>query len=217
MKLLLYGALGMMLASSVGRADELDFQDDFKNSLQPGWTWIRENPDGWRVTDDGLEIRVEPGNMWGGANDARNLLARPALDPSQGTVEATVLIKNQPTEQYEQVDLVWYYDDSHMVKIGQEQVDEELSIVMGREEKDRTRTLAIIPLDSFEVRLRLRVAGSEIEGAYRTPAMDEWKTAGRCALPGKASPRITIQCYQGPKDAAHWAKIQEFRMRQMAK
>lgn len=206
-------ALGLSWIGLV-EAGETNFQDDFEGKLQPGWSWIRENPAGWRVTKDGLEIRVEPGNMWGGANDARNLLTRPAPDPSRGPVEITVRVENRPTEQYEQVDLVWYYDDSHMVKIGQEKVDGQLSIVMGREEKDRTRTLAIIPLDSHEVQLRLRAEGTEIEGAFRTPAMEDWQTAGRCDLPGRESARITIQCYQGPRDAAHWAKIREFRLRQ---
>jgi hypothetical protein len=42
---------------------------------------VREDPAGWRSTDHGLEIRVQPGNMWGGANDARNVLVRDVPDP----------------------------------------------------------------------------------------------------------------------------------------
>src|SRR5687767_11586970 len=104
-----------------------------------GWTWRRENPAGWRIRDSALEIRVEPGNMWGPQNDARNVLVRKLDGVSlHHEVTISVTVSNRPTEQYEQVDLVWYYDDSHMVKIGQEQVDGKLSIVMGREEKDRT-------------------------------------------------------------------------------
>ena len=30
------------------------------------------------VTAHGLEVRIEPGNMWGPQNDAKNLLVRPA-------------------------------------------------------------------------------------------------------------------------------------------
>jgi len=50
--------------------------------------------------------------------------------------------------QWEQVDLVLYYDDSNMVKVGLELVDGQLSIVMGREEKDATRTISITPVAS---------------------------------------------------------------------
>src|SRR5687768_5113023 len=99
------------------------FQDSFTNKLDPEWSWIRENPKGWRITAAGLEVLVEPGNMWGPANNAKNVLVRPAPAVPPADLEISVTISNQPTSQYEQVDLVWYYDDSHMVKIGQEMVD----------------------------------------------------------------------------------------------
>src|SRR5439155_3504663 len=100
-------------------------------------------------------------------NNAKNVLVRPAPDAAKQNVEVSVTVTNRPTEQYEQVDLVWYYDDSNMVKLGQELVDGKLSIVMGREEKDRTRTIAIIPLDSYSVRLRFRVKGKTVRGQFR--------------------------------------------------
>ncbi len=127
--------------------DEI-FQENFKGGLGEGWSWLRENPEAWRIADSGLEVRVEPGNMWGPPNDAKNVLIRKLPNPSGQGIEVSVTVENRPTEQYEQVDLVWYYDESNMVKLGQELVDGQLSIVMGREEKDRTRTIAIIPLTS---------------------------------------------------------------------
>jgi len=39
-------------------------------SLPNGWTWKRANPEAWRLRNGGLEIKIEPGNMWGGKNDA---------------------------------------------------------------------------------------------------------------------------------------------------
>jgi len=64
-------------------------------------------------------------------------------------------VEHKPTHQYEQADLVCYFDDSHMAKIGEELVDGKLSIVMGREENDKTRTIKIIPLEQTRVELRL--------------------------------------------------------------
>jgi regulation of enolase protein 1 (concanavalin A-like superfamily) len=195
-------------------ADKVLFEDDFNGKLDAGWSWVREHRQSWRVIDQGLEVRVEPGNMWGPPNNARNVLLRSAPDVGKDEIEISVNVENKPTEQYEQVDLVWYYDDSHMVKIGQELVDGKLSIVMGREERDRTRTIAIIPLESDSVRLRFMVRGDRIRGGFRTPQAREWREAGECNLPAPADgkAKVSLQCYQGPDQAEHWARITRFRI-----
>lgn len=208
--------LPLLLLASSGGAEPFSFRDEFKGRLGPGWSWIRENPSAWRVSAEGLAIRIEPGNMWGPANDARNILVRNAPEPSASAWEVSVTVENHPTGQYEQVDLVWYYDDGHMVKLGQELVDGKLSIVMGREENDKTRTIAIIPIDSFRVELRLGVKGPRIRGQFRTSANAEWREAGQCDLPVQGAPKISLQCYQGPAQAAHWARITDFTIREAA-
>jgi len=195
-------------------AGEILFQDDFAGRLGEGWSWVREHPLAWRVTPRGLEVLIEPGNMWGPSNDARNVLVRPAPASSNKEIEISAKVENQPSHQYEQVDLVWYYDDRNMVKLGQELVDGKLSVVMGREEKDKTRTVAIIPLESATVRLRLLVKGDRIRGQFRPSDAGEWRNAGECALPtptnGKA--KISLQFYQGAPDVEHWARVTEFRV-----
>ena len=59
---------------AASHADEILFQDDFKGKLGAGWSWLREDPKAWRATEHGLEVRVQPGNMWGPANNAKNVL-----------------------------------------------------------------------------------------------------------------------------------------------
>jgi regulation of enolase protein 1 (concanavalin A-like superfamily) len=218
MKPLLSFALASFMVGSAPAGDIL-FQDDFKGKLGEGWSWIREHRGAWRVADGALEVRVEPGNMWGPPNNASNVLARPAPDITDKEIEISVTVENRPTEQYEQVDLAWYYDDSHMVKLGQELVDGKLSIVMGREQKDRTRTIAIIPLDSFSVRLRFLVHGNRIRGQFRTPDVKDWRDAGECDLPAPAGgkAKVSIQCYQGPATAEHWGRITQFRITRTGK
>ena len=190
------------------------FEDDFNGRLGAGWSWVREHREAWRVSARGLEVRVEPGNMWGRANDARNVLVRPAPDLSAGPVDIRVTVENRPTAQYEQVDLVWYYDDSHMVKIGQELVDGQLSIVMGREENDRTRTIRIVPLEAFAVELRFLVKDTSIRGQFRPAGSDPWQEVGQTDLPAPVggTPQISLQFYQGPVDAEHWARVSQFRV-----
>jgi regulation of enolase protein 1 (concanavalin A-like superfamily) len=197
---------------TVCQAAELVFQDRFTNKLDAGWTWLREQTNAWRVSERGLEIRMLPGNMWGPANNARNVLVHPVPDPATNEIAIGLSLENRPAEQYEQVDLVWYYDDGHMVKLGQELVDGKLSIVMGREEDDRTRTIAIIPLDSFPVQLRLTAKGQRIRGDYRTPKDKDWQAAGECDLPVKGVAKASVQCYQGPATIERWARITEFRI-----
>ena len=195
-------------------AQEVLFQDDFNHMLGEGWFWVREHREAWRVTDHGLEVRVEPGNMWGPQNDARNLLIRPAPSTTNAEIEFAVTIENQPTNQYEQTDLVWYYDDSNMVKLGQELVDGKLSVVMGREEKDQCRTIAIIPLASNSLRLRLFAKDRHIRGQFRTPDASEWHDVGECTMPAptNVAPKISLQFYQGSEKAEHWARVTEFRL-----
>ena len=186
------------------------FQDALTNKLDEGWSWIREHKPGWRITTNGLQIRIQPGNMWGPANDARNVLVRSVPDPGVGAVAVEVTFSNKPTEAYEQMDLVWYYDDSHMVKIGLELVDGTRSIVMGREENDRTKTISILGHSRDTVRFRLIATADTIRGEYLFPGNPEWLVAGVCDLPGTGAPRISIQCYQGPGHLDRWGLIKDF-------
>jgi len=213
----LVAALALLAMNCV--AEELVFQDDFKGKLAEGWTWLREHREAWRVTDRGLEVRIEPGNMWGPANNANNVLVRPAPEYEERELEISVTVETHPTNQYEQADLVWYYDDSNMVKLGRELVDGKLSLVMGREQGDKTRTLALIPIQAEFVRLKLLVKGNQIRGQYLLAGTEKWEDASHCDLPAppNAKPKISLQFYQGPADSAHWAKVTEFRIRRTDK
>jgi regulation of enolase protein 1 (concanavalin A-like superfamily) len=208
--------LPLLLTAAPLGAEELVFQDDFKNGLAEGWKWVREDPKAWRSTPEGLEIRVLPGNMWGPPNNAKNVLVRPAPDPGPDRIEVSVKVENKPAGQYEQVDLVWYYNDSNMVKIGLEQVDKKLCVVMGREEKDRTRTIAVLPKGTPIMRLRLSVQGDKIRGHYRPEGATTWVKAGECTLPAAGKPKLSLQVYQGTLKVERWAKITEFRIRRVS-
>lgn len=203
-----------LLHPSARAADEVVFQDDFAGRLGEGWSWVREEKQAWRVSDQGLEMRVLPGNLWGRANDVKNILVRPAPDPAAGPIEVWVSVSNRPTHQYEQANVAWYFDDSHMVKLGLELVDRQVCIVMGREEADRIRTLAKIPVSATSVQLRLLVDNGRIRGQYRVAGTDPWLEAGAGDLPAPAGGRakISLHCYQGAPDTEHWAKFGGFRV-----
>lgn len=175
-------------------------------NINPNWKWLREDRAGWRLTNGVLEVRLQPGNMWGPANNAKNVLLIPLERAGDVTITAT--IEHQPTEQYEQADLVWYYADSHMVKLGPELVDGQFSVVMGREEGDRARTISINPIPAGAVEVKFIVTGNEITGLYRQNT-NSWKSAGSCSMPALPGidPRLSLQFYQGPANAEHWARV----------
>ena len=213
----LAGAIALLATNS--RADDILCRDDFSHGLAAGWKWVREDRSAWRVADRGLEIRVLPGNLWGRANNVKNVLVRPASDLAPGPVEALVTVANRPTHQYEQANLAWYYDDSHMVKLGLELVDGQVCIVMGREQADKTRTLAKIPITATTVQLRMRVDGNQIRGQYRPSGTEPWLDAGAGELPAPVGvpASVSLHCYQGPADAEHWARFSDFQLRRAAK
>jgi regulation of enolase protein 1 (concanavalin A-like superfamily) len=220
---ILFLAAGAMFPGTALAGSSEDFTETFASAPAAPWKWIRENKDAWRVGKQGLEVKIEPGNMWGPSNDAKNILVRPSPPAMPaGGFDITATIHNQPTGQYEQTDLVWYFDDGHMVKIGQEMVDGKLSIVMGREEKDRTTTMGIHPLKTATVRLRLRIEGDTVSGFWQpVPAEtgtakasapeEPWQKAGTCSAPrpdgGKE--HIALMFYQGTLEAPHWSRVSE--------
>jgi hypothetical protein len=210
----------LALATFAGAAPHPDvgvvvFRDDFNGKLADGWFWEREERANWRVGPAGLEVCVQPGNMWGGANNARNVLYRPLPDPAAGPVEISVTLSNVPSAQWEQANLVWFYDDSNMVKLNMELVTGRFTIVMGREENDRARTVAIVPLDDYAVDLRLQAVGSRVRGQFRTRHWQQWRDVGECDLPVKGPPKASLHFYNGPPAAVHWVSVRNFAIRQM--
>ena len=196
-----------LFAVSALQAEEVLFKDDFKKGLADGWSWVREDPKAWRTTDEGLEMRILPGNLWGKANNAKNVLVRPVPDFGKDHIAITVSFDHTPTEKFEQINLSWYYDDSNMVKLGLEQVRGELCVVMGREEKDKTKTVKIVKEAKTKVDLRMVVHGNTIEGYYRLDGQKDWALAGECPLPAAENPKISLHAYNGPAKVEHWAKV----------
>src|SRR5947209_16437035 len=76
----IFSILSLVLywSSLRGVAQQVLFADGFKGKLGPGRSWVREHRDAWRASERGLEVLIEPGNVWGPQNDARNVLVRSA-------------------------------------------------------------------------------------------------------------------------------------------
>ncbi|HNQ90482.1 MAG TPA: hypothetical protein PKM73_17850 [Verrucomicrobiota bacterium] len=190
-------------------------RDDFNGRLAEGWSFEREDRANWRVGPGGLEVRVQPGGMWGGGNNAKNVMVHAIPAPTDAPVEISVTFSNRPTARWEQANLVWYYDGANMVKLGQELVAGRLTVVMGREQNDQARTVAIVPLDAYTVELRLQAVRHRIRGQFRTASWSDWRDVGECDLPAKGDPKASLHFYNGGPNDAHWARVNRFTVRRL--
>jgi len=196
------------------QVETLLFADPFQEELSGGWSWRRENNNAWRVEGGELQIRVQPGNLWGGANNVKNVLVRelPKGSSDTKTIAIEVASRHKPTGQYEQAGMAWYYDDSNMVKLTNEWIDGRPNVVMGREQDDRTRTIAIIPIPDPVVQLRLLISGDQITGQYRPDEKGPWKKAGTCDSPRNGPARVSLHTYNGRPNSTNWARFSGFRI-----
>lgn len=179
--------------------ERIIFADDFDGKLDDDWSWLRENPDAWRIRDRGLEIRVEPGV----AETVRNALVRPAPDRREGTfaIEVTITNHTYPTQQYEQAGITWYHDGKPVFKEVKELIDGDLYIIPGRQ-----------PMPAKHVRLRLLVTAESWVAQYCPGDDTEFQTAATGALPPPADDQVSLQCYNGPPDTEHWIRFEHFRI-----
>ena len=175
------------------------FEDCFEGNLADGWTWLRENPQAWRIRQDALEIRVEPEV----AHTVKNALVRQAPDRSRGkfAIDVTVTNTTRPTQQYEQAGITWYHGGKPVFKLVKELIDGELFIIPGRK-----------PMPSETVQLRLIVKGDNFIAQFRPDAKGEFQTAATGMLPAPGDDQVSIQCYNGPADAEHWIRFDDFRI-----
>jgi hypothetical protein len=176
------------------------FEDSFDGKeLKEEWHWLREHEEFWRLKDGGLEIRVEPGN----AQTVRNALLCSAPDRSKGryAIEVTVTNHRVPTVQYEQAGITWYVEDKPVFKLVKELVDGQLIIIPVRK-----------PMEKKTVRLRLIVEGETWAAFFQPGAEGPFQEGGTVKLPPPKEDQVSLQCYHGPTEVAHWIRFDDFRM-----
>ena len=178
------------------------FKDTFTEALSPSWTWLREDPDLWRIADGALEICVQPGK----ADTVINALVMDAPDRTQGSYAIEVTVHNHalPTEQYEQAGITWYVDGKPVFKEVKELIDGDLYIIPGKQ-----------PMATRSVRLRLIVTADSWEAQYRPEGSDTFETAATGELPTPGEDQVSLQCYNGPEGSDHWIRFEDFQIVQL--
>lgn len=194
----------LLLAGTVLAAEhKVLFEDPFDGKLADGWSWLREDAKTWRIKDGALEIRVEPGV----AGTVKNALLRKAPDRTKGkvAVEVTVTFTSPPSKQYEQAGITWYHEQKPVFKLVHENIDGKTYVIPGK-----------APAPEKTVQLRLVLDGEKYTAQFRPEAKGDFKTVAEGTLPAGADDQVSIQCYQGPEDAEHWMRFDDFRVVQLA-
>ena len=102
-------------ASPTSTVDPRFFRDDFNETLDAQWRWVREDPLNWSLiaVPGALQINVAGGYV--NAQTNPNLLLRPA---PEGDFQITTQITFRPTRNYQFAGLIIYEDHSNFIQAG---------------------------------------------------------------------------------------------------
>jgi hypothetical protein len=112
----------------------------------------------------------------------------------------------KPTQQYEQAGITWYHEGKPVFKLVKELINGELFIIPGKK-----------PMPSEKVQLRLIVTGNSYIAQFRPDEKGKFQTAATGTLPPPGDDQVSIQCYNGPADAEHWIRFDDFRILKLPK
>jgi hypothetical protein len=185
-----------------GTKEEIIFEDSFQKQLKDGWTWLREVPDHWRITDDALEIKMEALS----GDNVRNILFRKPPKKDAGSFDVAVEVKalRPYTNQFQQAGLYWMQGDKYRLKFVLELIDGEIYVFPGKK-----------PVQTEHVVLRLGIDGTKVVGEYQPDAKGEFIPAFESQVPERNddTDRIALQCWHGPADAETWIRFQNFSIK----
>jgi regulation of enolase protein 1 (concanavalin A-like superfamily) len=117
----------------------------------------------------------------------------------------TITFIADPTRQYEQAGITWYRDKNPVFKLVHELIDGKTYIIPGK-----------IPTTTKTMQLRLVVDGDRFTAQFRPDGKGDFQTAAQGPLPAGRDEQVSIQCYNGPPDAEHWIRFDDFRMLELA-
>jgi hypothetical protein len=200
-------------------AENVIFEDDFAVKLGDGWSWVKEDPENWRIESGKLQIRPRGGSSWAGSTDGKNYLVRKPPEVKGGELVIEVFAEIKPTQPFEHAGLMWYYDDDNYVTINKELFGGKNEVLFVIEKARAGRPpYGEISYKPDGIWLRLRIAGSKVIGEYRATPEDQWQAAGSRELEFEGEPRICLHAGYSPKnDPDRWASFSHFRILQVEK
>ena len=193
---------GLFFASNISAQERLVFEDRFEWGLQPGWRWLRENPQCRRFLGNALEIAAEPYSD----TEAKNVLVRPADFRGKGRfgVETKLTWVDPPTNQYQQGGIFWTQNGKVVFKLVCECVDGGVYIFPGK-----------FPLQSDSVSLRIISDGDQITAEFRDGNNGEYRRVYEGRLDRTGNDEIGLQCWNGTPESSSRVLFHHFRIEQL--
>ena len=204
--------------ASAGDQEKTLFTEPFAEKLADGWTWLREDPKGWRLDKGTLIVRTATGGLWGKDNGGSNILLRTPPKVKDGKLAVEVLVDIQPTNAYENAGLIWYYDDDNYVIMVKEKIGNDVLMQIVAEQNGEPKAgFHKKHTDEKPVWVRMEVEGNKITGRYRASPKDDWITVGQCDLPVRGEAKVGLTTAYAPKTPEHFTRFRDFRMLQVNK
>ena len=187
-----------------------DYEANFKEMLDVGWSFVREDKKEWRLAEGQVELLAQPANIWGKANNGtKNLLLR-ALPSANSSVE--VVVDFNPRKKYEQAGLMLYVDDDNYIKLNRELINGQFCVMI-LEDGASPKLVKRIPFREGPIHLRLDIVGGKVNAWVKAPDEDAWIEHGETTLPGKPDAvKVGIFALNGDTNAPRWAKFSRFKL-----
>ena len=172
------------------------FEEKFTDRLDPGWRWLRERPDAWRLADGALVLNTLPGSYWQKQNSSQNTLIRPAPASLKDGFIVEVLLENEPKGQFEHAGLLCYYDGENTLVLNKESIDHKMKVFMVAESDGKPTIGPEKESAERAIWLRMIVRETKVTGQLRSDEKEPWQTVGEFPLP-KSTKELFIGLHSG--------------------
>jgi beta-xylosidase len=201
---LILRALVLMLAgflampSFAADAPKVVFEEKFTDRLDPGWKWIRERPDAWRLANGMLIEDTLPGSYWETQNSSQNTLVRPAPASMKEGFIVEVFLENEPKGQFEHAGLLCYFDGENTLVLNKESLGGKGHVLMVAEQdgKPRIGDPHNSQYPERGVWLRMIVRDGKVTSKFRSSEKVEWQSLGTIPLP-KSDKELFVGLHSG--------------------
>ena len=199
--------------TSAADAPKVLFEDKFSDHLEPGWQWIRERPDAWRIVNGALVIDTLPGSYWERQNNSQNTLVRPAPVSLKDGFIVEVLLDNEPMGQYEHAGLICYFDGLNTICFNKEFIGKSLVLMAAEQDGKPIFNGPYKECPEGEIWLRLIIRGSKVTGQFRSSESEPWQTVGERTLPTSTKELLVgIHSGYGLEKPQRQARFRNFRI-----
>jgi regulation of enolase protein 1 (concanavalin A-like superfamily) len=208
--------LGALSGTPVAVADppKVLFEENFSGKLGPGWQWLRERPEAWRIADGSLIIDTLPGSYWAKQNSGQNTLLRPAPASLKDGFIVEVHLDNAPKGQYEHAGILCYFDGQNYVCMNKESDGKQATTIFVLSQQDAKPTFSHDKeYDESGIWLRLILRGKKATGQFRSSEEEPWQTLGDCPIPTSTKePLVGLQSGYGQEKPERQARFRSFRI-----